>query len=421
MGLIRMSEHSQWGLLGPAVIPSSRRTRTLGVSNVIRAYNELAVPGIGNIWFAKQLLLSLLGIQLAENLRAEGRRASNIAAANAVEALSCLLIFRQTGFAANAKMRGNTKLQHGDMSFSKLSSTSGYVTQPMRMSSVQPLLALGLVESDGSQRFNSYRCSEMGTLLIEKSHSNSPGRSPQTRLLQWAHGSAPHNILSTYLDPRQSINPMSAAMIRESLAKSADKERRLALMSWLKNAPLTITERDIDHSSLSPVHIEQIKDGARFTAMRDAAHLFLDKCEEYLRRTTDKNIEVHDKSLHDHLKDEHTHLNKAALDYSDGWSRLKDGVDSAKYFSELCKASNSVRALRELVRRDGTILRIENDTILPGSAFEYELTSAEEAIDPDDPDTVAEDHHISWPKNLSPRLENFHYLILDLEEAVETT
>lgn len=149
----------QWGLMGPDQVPSARRTRTLGLGKAVRFFNEQAVPGLGNLWFAKQLVLAALGIAVAEQARVKGRNVSNIQVANAVEALACLLTFKSNNGQADARLRGSTKLQNKDISsFNVMSKPSFYVSQPMRMATVQPLLALGLTETDGnSARFNAYR------------------------------------------------------------------------------------------------------------------------------------------------------------------------------------------------------------------------------------------------------------------------
>ena len=36
-----------WGLLGPEKLGGERRTRTLGLGVTVRAFNDLAVPGLG--------------------------------------------------------------------------------------------------------------------------------------------------------------------------------------------------------------------------------------------------------------------------------------------------------------------------------------------------------------------------------------
>ncbi len=80
-----------WGLLGPEHIAIERRTRTLNLGACVRAFNDLAVPGFGGVWFGKQLFLATLGIAIAEHVRQSGKRVTNIEVANAVEALGCWL------------------------------------------------------------------------------------------------------------------------------------------------------------------------------------------------------------------------------------------------------------------------------------------------------------------------------------------
>ncbi len=58
-----------WGMLGPENVHSERRTRTLELGAAVRHFNELAVPGLGGVWFGKQLFLALLGIAVAERVR----------------------------------------------------------------------------------------------------------------------------------------------------------------------------------------------------------------------------------------------------------------------------------------------------------------------------------------------------------------
>ncbi len=147
-----------WGLLGPEFLPDSRRTRTLGLGATVRLFNDLAVPGLGGVWYGKQLLLATLGVAVAEEARSRKAKVQNIEVANAIEALACWLAFKKNGWSRDARLRGNTKLQHKkDFSFQSVRQRNFYVTQPMRMATVQALPALGFVESDGA-KFNAFRC-----------------------------------------------------------------------------------------------------------------------------------------------------------------------------------------------------------------------------------------------------------------------
>ena len=55
-----------WGVLGPGRIESVRRVRTLQLVATTRDFNERAVPGLGGVWFGRQLFLATLGLRVAE-------------------------------------------------------------------------------------------------------------------------------------------------------------------------------------------------------------------------------------------------------------------------------------------------------------------------------------------------------------------
>ena len=98
--------------------------------------------------------------------RDAGKRAQNIETANAVEALACWLVLSRNNWVGDRRLRGGTKMRHRrDVSFAEARKRNFYVTQPMRMSTVQPLHALGLVHSE-SERFNAFSTAQPGLDFI---------------------------------------------------------------------------------------------------------------------------------------------------------------------------------------------------------------------------------------------------------------
>lgn len=77
----------------------------------MRRFNNLAVPGLGGVWFGKQIFLDLLGVAVAEYARTQGTSIQNIQVANAVEALACWLVYRSNGWRQDLRLRGYTKLK----------------------------------------------------------------------------------------------------------------------------------------------------------------------------------------------------------------------------------------------------------------------------------------------------------------------
>ena len=157
----------QWGLLGPEQLAESRRTRTLGLGAAVRTVNHLAVPGLGGVWFAKQTFLATLGVQVADMLRSTSINVKAIEIANAIEALACWCASRTnhgTRDAFCAVVRDLVGKE--DLTFSRLSQPGIYVTQRMRMATVEALVNPGFVHAD-SWRYNSFRCAQAGEDLIE--------------------------------------------------------------------------------------------------------------------------------------------------------------------------------------------------------------------------------------------------------------
>ena len=415
-----------WGILGPEEIGRVRRTRTFGVISVVREYNDLAVPGLGNIFFGKQLLIALLGIRLAETLRQNGKSISNIAAANAVEALACLLKIQELGgskptLSHAAKLRGRLKLRHGDGSFRRLAAPGGYVTQPMRMATVQPLVALGLVDAGAGFRFNSYKCNERGNRFVQSSFTIGKGRPcPEYQLLKWAENreSITRRMVADYLDLFRPLAPAASAQLRELLAKD---ERREALINWMRKLPSSITLKHFEKATSVPNHADHIRDGANFMAMRDAASAILITCEELIRKSTKKEINLKSEagSIMQNLHDMPAKLNAQAKSYGNNHLRLLESSRDASDFAKLC-SKRGIELLSGLVKRDGNILRMIGDSIKPGPAFDYQ--SGSHITDNDDADESWPDrpHKTTWPDHISPRIINLSNLLGDIQQQARS-
>jgi hypothetical protein len=82
----------------------------------------------------------------------DGRRNQNIEVANAVEALACWMAPTGNGWARGERLRGALKMfGKKDLSFDAVRRPGFYVTQPMRMTTVSPLRALGLTDAPGER------------------------------------------------------------------------------------------------------------------------------------------------------------------------------------------------------------------------------------------------------------------------------
>lgn len=290
-----MVAHIYWGFLGPETLQSERRVRTLGLGSAVRHFNEIAVPGMGGVWFCKQLLLPLLGIHVAESAQAAGMTVSNIEIANAIEALACLSTYQELDWGRDPRLKGGQKLRGASQpSFTQARMRSFYVSQPMRMSTVEPLLALGLVDGDG-ERFNSMRLNEKGTRFLKSAINNfSPrNRSVSAHLLAWVRGSEP--AVTTYqltqaISPLTRMSSNALAILREQIETyGPGSNRRRAALRWVSSDGIS-PDWEASPAEIDDSHWSDLRTGARFFMARDAAIDLLDAVEQEIASSGGKGL-----------------------------------------------------------------------------------------------------------------------------------
>lgn len=417
-----------WGLLGPEFLPNGRRTRTLGLGASVRSFNDLAVPGLGGVWYGKQLLLATLGVAAAEDARSRGAKVQNIEVANAIEALACWQAFNSNGWSRDARLRGNTKLQgKDDFSFQRVRQRNFYVTQPMRMATVQALPALGFVESD-SARFNAFRCSDQGRDFIEMATmSYRPyNRTVIDHLTWWVRGKDDRvdtDTLQQALSPLNRFSDETIPLLRERLIQGGnesheDKERRGNALVWVesirKSKPVSLTWAQRPQE-ISEEHWHDLQAGALFFETREAAIAVLDAAEAHIgNQTVAQSCSLRTK-IPAALKPAIDKLKAAANEYL----AFKHANEEANKFCCECVIDDPFRVLRSLVERDGHVLRLVGDEVKPGPAFRGSQLSAEQAdVDNEDQETP-QAGDIPLPEGISYRVRNLYLLNLDMHGELD--
>ena len=416
---------STWGLLGPEFLPNARRTRTLGLGASVRHFNDLAVPGIGGVWYGKQLLLATLGVAVAEDARSRGAKVQNIEMANAIEALACWLAFKNNGWSSDARLRGNTKLQgKDDFSFRRVRQRNFYVTQPMRMATVQALPALGFVESD-SARFNAFRCLGEGRGFIEKASGSSRpyNRSVIDHLSWWAQMKDERvdtEALRQVLSPLNRLSDEAIPLLRERLIQGGsesheDKKRRGNALAWVESLRknrldrLTWAQRPQD---ISEEHWHDLQAGALFFEAREAAIATLDAVEAHIGNQGVGQFLSLKKQVPEPLNQSLEKLKSAAKKYLD----FKCVDEDANTFCRECLGDEPANILRTLVDRDGHVLRLVGDEIKPGPAFRGAITQV--SADDEDQETP-QAGGIPLPEGISYRVRNLYLLNLDMHGELD--
>lgn len=429
-----------WGLLGPEALAVPRRTRDLGLRATVREFNDLAVPGLGNVWFCKEIVLALLGVAVAENARACGVSVRNIEVTNGVEALACWLAYRKMGWKRDRRLRGRLKLQgleEPDIRFADARKRSFYVTQPMRMSTVQTLPELGLVEA-GNSRFNSFRCTKEGRELLDAAVTGTSGRVDPAGLI-WEHkkwaarnsvvreltqwvlqgGGAPGGrILKKVLSPVGPLPDAAKSLLRHLLITAgAGVKRRKDALAWVtalkRENPSTWARRP--RQITEEAHWHDLKAGAYFFALRDAALAVLDAVESALGSVAARALSS--ELAANAASDELATLDEAAKRYL----ALGHGNDQARKFTLECQGEPA-KIVAALVKRDGQVLQLRGEEcIVPGPAFRggaARTATAEDAADNATEDSPELEGPM-LPPHISNRIRNLWWLGNDLAGRLE--
>lgn len=410
-----------WGLLGPLHVVGERRPRTLGLASVVRRFNDLAVPGLGGIWFAKPLLLSLLGISIANRTSRP-----NIEVANAVEALACWLAFKGNGWVRDARLRGRLKLNGvEDAAYAKARRASFYVSQPMRQQTGQSLVALGLVDTT-SERFNSFGLSQAGRTLLEAGVTGfrPHHQSVEAFLQQWVTGddrSPDTGQLRQALSPLESLNEECRRMLRGHLVEggSVDAKRRRAARAWVASlAPQTKLQWESRPDLIDEAHWRDLECGGRFFVMRDAAVAVLDKTEGALAPLPERKL-----SLGAPLPETVRGALAALKDQARAFLRMEYDPSPASLATTFARQCDDAEGelLKRLAQLDGKGLRWSDGFVVAGPAFRGGSSSPDLPDETDDEPAADEAapgvgfDGLSWPSGISGRVRNLLALNLDLD------
>lgn len=413
----------QWGLLGPEQLAGSRRTRTLGLGAAVRKFNQLAVPGLGGVWFAKQIFLATLGVRIADRLRPISANVKAIEIANAVEALACWCAFRSNGWTSDSRLRGSQKLAGtDDLTFSRLRQSRFYVTQPMRMATVEALVELGFVEP-GSQRFNGFRCTQAGMDLIEVATA---GHRPYNATVEdYLLGRAKDGGAIKDTDQlRDALSPLivlpadARALVHDKLCEGTGQNPKAARR---KNALGWVHALDVQNpagweakpSVIDADHWDDLRLGAWFFTARDAAIDVLSVIEAQMAPLTAPKLTADTAYKLSFVQTRLGSLREVAQRFLEEDKDPTEGRMATAFCRE-CTEGDSAATIRNLVNRDDRVLRLVGDDILPGAAFSRQ-PQAETPDEEGEGPGVDNAGRVPVPANISGRIRNLYLLDLDLE------
>ena len=444
----------RWGLLNTDNISGTRRLRTLGLRNEIQAFNEAALPGIGSIRFAKQLLLTTAGVMLADEVGELELKTSKIKTCNAIEALASWISLNDSKIPSRMEdskkpsrmdeskpsyARGRYKLPRDreHINFDEASTPGFYVSQPWRMSTGGAARFLGLVEGKSS-RFNSFECSDEGREFVKMGFSSGL----LNRLKKWIRGRdefPKSGSMRQELDIQTPLCKPAAAWLGEHIRNFPRPDIRIAnAMEWLQGC----TEDDLVELQLSeglggqPTdikddHWSDIHAGALFFHLRDEAERLLVRLEiammGYAKREFPLNAHYPGPVI-----ESIEHTKRAARSFASFSHDPTDAKSASTFVEHEILGLPNEKIVEHLVSRDGRILQLSGDgtrpVVVPGPLFGSVTTTYQGPSDKNGEEDNEENSLDAYPSNdsiqLGPRfsssLFNFVRLLSDLDESVNS-
>lgn len=236
---------ARWFIPKPEIVSTQRAQLYFGLRRAEAFYRELVVPGIGGVWFVRQLSWAAAALALAPEQK---ERPSTIA--NALEALACKYAWQATSrpdsAEADGRLRGVRAFQrHPEAwSFKELSQRKYYVQNTFRQSTTSALPeGRGLGLTTGGRLMNAMVLTAQGEALAQSFLGQTGlqgGACLRDVLVRWVMGekrlTPGMNGIGRALSPRRAgpdergliVNRLRALAPAQGLVQaSADRRARL--------------------------------------------------------------------------------------------------------------------------------------------------------------------------------------------------
>jgi hypothetical protein len=428
---------SYWFSPDPSEFTSSRISLDFGLRKADLYFRELVVPQLGRVWFVRQFSWPLAALVLHQDLQAQRTRVPKPAAiCHAIEALACKLEHYINPDGSD-RILGTRAFTHDSEKqiwrFEQLSKPSFYVRNTHRQAASRALKSDG--ESDGGLGFASGPRFDL--LVLE-----SVGRELANTFLQQRVGTGGmtlHKWLQGWIEDTRDVSAVKTSLHKKlSPEQPSDEERDFVRRRVLDTSTPACTTRQRLASAIGTVKklpdIEKViiprlrREGheaqaaeivaARaFGAMLDRAR---DVIGELTRAIEPKPISVAALAKEKSIARALLSLKQSAHSFVE--KAEKASIDSSKeptshafaFAKTILNAADSEQAIRFMVSKSGTVIRLSDEFVAPGDLFRVidagESTGDQEegatSIEPD----IAQQHQTGR----TFRIANLHSLLRDI-------
>lgn len=400
---MKTDSNPYWFAPAPSEITSSRLSLDFGLRSADLFFRELVVPGLGRVWFVRQLSWPLAALALHEELASHG---SNVprptAICHGIEALACKLEYIANPDQATRSRRilGSRAFGHDEndkiWSFKELSLRRNYVQNTHRQAATRALRADddgGLDFARGS-RFDLLELERGGRALARaflEQRVGKGGTSLRRWLLGWIEGDRavsgwPKTLLQA-LSPEHATDD-ERALVRSRLlgtsTPASEKRQRLAQAVGRAAAMPDIEEavvvrlRNGGHKEQADQVIAARAFGAVLDRARDAV-ASLTRAVEPARAGVKVSTLVADSGIKRALKD----LRSATKSYVERANAAGVNEPTSRAFADAVAAADDAETIRLVVQRAGEVLGLADSSVVRGALFRV-VDCADEASDLED-------------------------------------
>ncbi len=424
----QMPSTSYWFAAAPASTDRARLTLDFDLRRADLYFRDLIVPGLGRVWFARQLSWPLAALALHEDLAS---RASDppkpTAICHGIEALACKLEYEANADPETRSRRIlGTRAFGGDAerevwSFHRLRQATNYVRNTHRQAATRALRVDGGLGFASGSRFDLLELEPVGSALASaflEQRVGKGGTSLRRWLLGWLEGDRevsglPKTLLQA-LSPEHPTDD-ERALVRSRLlgtSTSASEKRQRLARAIGRAGDLPSIEDGVVARLREAGHREQANEvvaarafGAVLDRARDAV-ASLTRAVEPGRGGVKLTTLASDSALKKSIKD----LRTASKNYVEKANTAGVQEATSRSFADAVVSGDDVEGIRILVRRSGDVLGLADGSVTRGPLFRV-IDGTDEAGDLEDGAASIEP---DWTGRTF-RIANLHSLLRDVD------
>ncbi|MGK4007037.1 hypothetical protein WMF31_30725 [Sorangium sp. So ce1036] len=374
-----------WFSPAPSEVSSSRLSLDFELRAADLFFRELVVPGLGRIWFARQLSWPLAALALHEELASHGANAPKpTAICHGIEALACKLEYLVDPQDPSRRILGRRAFgrdaEREVWSFRRLRQATSYVRNTHRQAATRAIRVDGGLGFARGARFDLLELEPVGRALANAFLEQRVGRGG-TSLRKWLLG---------WIDEDREISRRPTTLLRALSPEHATDEERALVRSRLLGTSTPASEkrqrlagavgRAADVPDIERVVVARLRDaghraqasevvaarafGAVLDRARDAV-ASLTRAVEPGRGGVKLSTLASDSALRKAISD----VRAAAKSYVNKANTASVRETASRSFADAVVAADDAEAIRLLVRRAGEVLGLADGSVVRGPRF----------------------------------------------------